>query len=452
MVNVINQFSGWMSQDDQFIGKGQFIYAHWFDVTRSPWEFKAMPPIEEDFDNSAYTGNYQITSIFPNAFNTDVWVGTADWKIRDLTGTQIADVWTVTPIIDATLFLGKYYIFTPWDIYKYTPSGGGLTSATTISISVGSFYCHPAIYQGGEMYFANNSNVFYIDSTEVLQTLFSTNFTYPVRGVSIQGPNLRIYTDYLLSIVDIGSKTVTYSQVLPFIINWVKSDGLVDYVITDTDEMYICSGLEYRKICEKDTSDTLTNYSAYPSKFTFKSAYNATTLAVANGRVYTLDKNAPRFLIYGKKMEWLPMAFSYWPIHTEIGVLITNFSAIYAEKNKIYVAYTAASKNYVWTIDLTSSSYCYEAVLITPENDYGDFSLKKQLNEIRVGKEWTTGTLWSSIDGATFSQIDTLDQTELENKTTDSKDVFRKMALMFKLNGSGDKIINADVRHTKYQI
>lgn len=74
------------------------------------------------------------------------------------------------------------------------------------------------------MYFANNNNVYYLDSTEVLQTLFSTNFTYPVRGVSIQGSNLRIYTDYLLSIVDIGSKTVTYSQVLPFVINGVKSD------------------------------------------------------------------------------------------------------------------------------------------------------------------------------------------------------------------------------------
>ena len=452
MVNVLNQFSGWMSQDDQFIGKWQCIYAHGFDVTRTPWELKAMPPIVEDFDNSIFTGDYEITSIFPNATGTDVWCGTADGKVRDLTGTQIVDVGTVTPIIDATLFLGKYYVFTPWDLYKYTPSGGWLWTPVTITISVGSFNCHPVIYQGGEMYFANNNNVYYLDSTEVLQTLFSTNFTYPVRGVSIQGYNLRIYTDYLLSIVDIGSKTVTYSQVLPFVINGVKSDWIVDYVITDTDEMYICSWLEYRKVCEKTYSDTLANYSAYPSKFTFKTHRWATTLSVANGRVYTIDKNAPRFLIYGKKMEWLPNAFSYWPVHNELGVAITNFSAIYAEKNKIYVAYTSASKNYVGTIDVTSQDTCYEAVYITPENDFGDFSLEKQMNEIRVGKEGTTATLWASVDWGTFEQIDTLDQTEIEQKTMDFKTVFRKLALMFKLNSSSDKIINADVRFTKNQV
>lgn len=153
------------------------------------------------------------------------------------------------------------------------------------------------------MYFPNNYNVYYIDSTEVLQTLFTTDFSRRVRGVSVQGSNLRVYTDFLVSIVDIGSKTVSYSQTLPFSINGVKSDGLVDYVITDTHEMYICSGLEYRKVCESEKSDTLANYTASNTKFTFKTAYSATTLSIANGRVYTLDNNAPRFLIYGKKME-----------------------------------------------------------------------------------------------------------------------------------------------------
>lgn len=139
------------------------------------------------------------------------------------------------------MFLGVYYVFTADSIYPYTPSGGSLTPLTPIVPSVGSFYTHPVIYQGGEMYFPNNYNVFYIDSTGVLQTLFTTDFSRRVRGVSVQGSNLRVYTEFLVSIVDIGTKTVSYSQVLPFSINGVKSDGLVDYVITDTDEMYICS-------------------------------------------------------------------------------------------------------------------------------------------------------------------------------------------------------------------
>lgn len=453
MVNVINQFSGWMSQDDQFIGKGQYIYSHGFDVTRSPWEFKPMPPIEEEFDNGIYPGNYKITSIFPDAFETGgVWVWTEDWKVKDSTGTTVADVGTFTPVIDAILFLGVYYVFTADSIYPYTPSGGSLTPLTPIVPSVGSFYTHPVIYQGGEMYFPNNYNVFYIDSTGVLQTLFTTDFSRRVRGVSIQGSNLRVYTEFLVSIVDIGTKTVSYSQVLPFSINGVKSDGLVDYVITDTDEMYICSWLEYRKICESERSDTLANYTAYNTKFTFKTHRDATTLSIANDRVYTIDNNAPRFLIYGKKMEWLTSAFSYWPVHTDIGWNITNFTAILCFNNTIYVGYTFAGNNRFGSIDLTSTDTCYESVLITAENDFWDFSLEKQLNEIRVGKEWTTATLWASIDGATFEQIDTLDQTEIENKTIDYKPVFRKLALMFKLNSSTDKIINADVRFTKNQV
>lgn len=453
MVNFINQFSGWMSQDDQFIGEWQYIYAHWYDVTRSPWEFKPMPPIVEEFDNWIYTGNYPITSIFPDAFDTGwVWCGTEDWKIKDLTWTTVADVGTVTPIVDATLFLGKYYVFTPDSIYKYTPSGGSLTSKVDITAPMGSFYTHPVIYQGWEMYYPNNYNVFFIDSTEVQQTLFTTDFSRRVRWVSIQGSNLRVYTDFLLSIVDIGSKTVSYSQVLPFSINGVKSDGLVDYVITDTHEMYACSGLEYRKICESEKSDTLGNYTANNTKFTFKSHRGATTISIANDRVYTIDNNAPRFLIYGKKMSGLPSAFSYWPVHTDIWWAITNFTSILCFNNTIYVGYTFAWNNRLWSIDLSSTNTCYESVLITAENDFGDFSLEKQLNEIRIGKEWTTGTLWASIDGATFEQADSLDQTEIENKTIDYKPIFRKIALMFKLNSSTDKVINADVRFTKNQV
>lgn len=41
--------------------------------------------------------------------------------------------------------------------------------------------------------------------------------------------------------MDIGSKTITYSQLLPFVVNGAKSDGNFDYVITDADEMYVMS-------------------------------------------------------------------------------------------------------------------------------------------------------------------------------------------------------------------
>lgn len=104
--------------------------------------------------------------------------------------------------------------------------------------------------------------------------------------------------------MDIGSKTITYSQLLPFVVNGAKSDGNFDYVITDTDEMYVMSGLEWRKLAEFQQSDLTDQVSGITgAKFSFKTAKEATTLAVGNSRVFTLDRLESRYLIYGKKME-----------------------------------------------------------------------------------------------------------------------------------------------------
>lgn len=80
--------------------------------------------------------------------------------------------------------------------------------------------------------------------------------------------------------------------------------------------MYICSGLEFRRVSESTKSDTLANYTNFSTKFTFKTARDNTTLSVANGRVYTIalntaDDTTGRFLIYGRKSESLPNAFCY---------------------------------------------------------------------------------------------------------------------------------------------
>ena len=111
------------------------------------------------------------------------------------------------------------------------------------------------------MYFPSTAstqkNVSYTDSTGTLQTLFTTNFSNNVRALTISGTSLRIYSEYLLSVVDLGTKTVTYSQQLPFVVNTAKSDGNVDYVITDSDDMYVMSGLEWKKVAEFSESEML---------------------------------------------------------------------------------------------------------------------------------------------------------------------------------------------------
>lgn len=454
MTNFINQFQGWMSQDDQLFSKGQCVYSHWIDTTRTPWELKLMPTLS---NVGAFTSSYSVCSIFPWATEWTIWYGTEWGIIKDRSNTTIANVGTVTPINDWILFLGYFYVFTPSIIYRYTPSGWILGSQTTFMSRTLGYYQHPVIYQGGEMYFpwtpTSNKNVSYVDSLGVRNTLFDTDFSTDIRWLSIQGSTLRIYSEYLLSVVDIGTKTVQYSQVLPFKVNGVKSDGNVDYVITDSDEMYLCSGLEFRKLCESTKSDILANYTTSSTKFTFKTAQSNTTISVANGRVYTIDRLAPRFLMYGRKSESLPNSFSYWPIQEEaVSDPIDNFTAIYSENNVIYLGYDRNGTYKIGEVRTTNTGNCYEWVYITHENDIGDFSMIKAIDEIRVGKEGITGELWASIDWATFELVGSLTQTDIQQKFTTYKKDFRKIAFMFKLYSATDKIINLDLRFTNRQV
>lgn len=130
------------------------------------------------------------------------------------------------------------------------------------------------------MYFPSGKVVKYVDEFGNLNTLpqtFSTN----VRALSISGNTLRIYTENTLAILDVGTKTVSYSQSLPFVASGVKTDGNVDYVTTDGDELYICSGLEWSKLAERDDSEQMSPYLNSP-KFTFKSSELYTSIATAN--------------------------------------------------------------------------------------------------------------------------------------------------------------------------
>lgn len=456
MTNVVNQFQGGIWQDDNFVSVWQSIYSHGIDITRNPWELKLMPPIEVQ---SGYTETPTTTSIFSPETGT-IWFGTSDWKVKAFTsGATIQDTGFTLDVMDWILFLGKFYIFTGRYVFKTTYTSGSLSSLSTwYDPWVNEWYHHPVIYQGGEMYFPSGKNVKYTDSTGVIQTLFTTDFSSNVRAVSVQWNTLRIYTENLISIVDIGSKTVSYSQVLPFVTNGVKSDGNVDYVTTDADELYICSGLEWRKIAEYTNSDTLNNYLNIP-KFTFKSSVQSTCISVANGRVYTLDRITDRLLMYGKKMEWLPNSFSYWPIHDNQSIWptiypITNFSAIFAQGNIIYIGYTANSLNRLGSINTTTNTTtaCFEWVYIIPPMDFGDYSMLKSIDEIRIGKEWTTAQLWASIDDWAYEFVDTLNQTELYHKVMNYKKDFRKISFMIKMYSTVDKIMNIDLRFKTPQI
>jgi len=460
-MNYQNQFQWGMGQDDNLLAVGQCIYSHGIDTTRVPSEIRLMAGIE---DFASVTETQPITSIFSPVAGT-VWFGTSDGKIKDTWGGTIADTWAWIPIIDACLFLGNFYVFTRAIVYKYTYTAWVLSSKTTFvaAWSTSRYYRHPVIFHGWEMYFpqteTKTNNIGYTDSTGVLQTLFSTDFSQDVRALTIQGSTLRIYTENVLSIMDIGSKTITYSQLLPFVVNGAKSDGKVDYVTTDSDEMYVLSGLEWRKLAEfqqSDLTDQVTGLTG--SKFTFKTSKEATALATGNSRVFTLDRLEAKYLIYGKKMEWLPNAFCYWPIYTALDAidpinyeLITTFHAVFQQDDITYVSYLSGGEYRIWRVNSNDPlATANEWIYVMKANDFGDYSMLKAIDEIRVGKSGTGGTLWASIDGWAFEQIDDLDQTELYNKTMDFKRDFHELALMVKTTGC--IVRNIDVRYTPRQI
>jgi hypothetical protein len=132
------------------------------------------------------------------------------------------------------------------------------------------------------MYFPSLNRVRYVDefgNLDVLPQEFSTN----VRAISISGNTLRVYTETTLAIIDVGTKTVSYSQLLPFVVSGLATDGIADYVTTDGDELYVCSGLEWRKLASYEQSETLDKLSTEArDKFTFRSSSNAKTIACAN--------------------------------------------------------------------------------------------------------------------------------------------------------------------------
>lgn len=460
MVNFVNQFSGGISQDDNFVSKWQCIYSHGFDATRNPWELQKMPPIVQK-DNVAESD--YIPSIF--APESLVWYGTYDGYIKEVAWwTTKANTSSGLPIIDGILFLGKFYAFTNRAVYSYTYTAGSLSSQTTFVADgwADRNYRHPVIYQWGEMYFpwtaSTSKNIHYVDSTGTLQTLFSTDFSSDVRALSIQGSNLRIYTENLLSIMDIWSKTISYSQVLPFTVNCVKSDGNVDYAITDSNQLYVMSGLWWKKIGESNYSETLSRYTSYSTKMTFRSGLYWTPMCFSDDRLYIVENDAPRYLIYWNKFDGITKSFSYWPIHDDNSTTpanaqeITNVYAIFAINGSTYLSYKC---NWFYRLGQLSiyntTDKCYESVYITPHNDFWDYSLQKHIEEIRVGKEWIGWELWASIDNNSFESVDLLDQEELENKTTDFKNTFRKLSLMIKQYDDGDKVVNIDVRFNKNQ-
>jgi hypothetical protein len=164
------------------------------------------------------------------------------------------------------------------------------------------------------MYFSSGKVVKYIDEFGNLETLPQT-FSTDVKALSISGTTLRIYTENTLAILDVGTKTVSYSQHLPFVTGGVTTDGIMDYVTSESDELYICSGLEWRKIAFYQESDVILASSEANNKFSFQNNRLGRTISCANGRVVTLDSLISRAMVYGAKMQGLPQAFQYLPKH-----------------------------------------------------------------------------------------------------------------------------------------
>jgi len=454
-MNILSDFSGWISQDDFFVGKGQCIFQQGIDTINFPSELRLMPQV-----NYESAGVWEwCTSIFSPEWDY-IWYGAEDWKVKDWTTDAVKmDTLDTRDVTDWILFRGNFYIFSNLYVYKTTYSSGTLSALSTFHTHSSAYeYCHPVDYQWILLFFWSWKTIKYTDSTWVLQTLDIINKT--IRWLSISGNYLRVYTEDSIALVDVGTKTVSYSQSLPFVPNGVTTDGIIDYVTTDTDELYICSGLEWRKLAGKTDSNTLGNYATSDTKFTFKGSTWPKGTAFASGKLYAIERTSGRVLMYGSKMQWLPQQFQYLPAHDASTTWwvdiypIESPVTVYAKNNTVYYSYTTDWGNRRWQIDFSYTVWgtCYEGIYIAPPTDFGDFSIIKSIDEIRIGKVGTAGELWCSIDWANFELVGNLDQTDIEQKFISYKKDFREISFMIKLYSSADRFKNLDLRYNTRQV
>lgn len=456
MVNFINSFYGGMSQDDSLMWKGQYVYSDWFDISRYPSQIKPMCDL-------SYVSSNLFTSEIRWFFGADVWqewLGTADGKIYRIDGTLIDDLWFTSAVYAWIYFHNYFYVFTTDRVIRYTYAAGSLTwQATVRTLTQPS--ARPVIYAGSIMFYAgwltSSNNVTYIDNTDVAYDLFTVDLSTQVTGVSIQGNYLRVYTLDSIVIVDIGSKTVSYTIKIPFQPTWVTSTTNIDYVTSPAWELFVCSGLDYKQIAEKTYSDIL--YAAWINawvKYDFNDSYSQNSITYSNDRLYVIDNNST-YVVYGSMNEWTQKSLFYWLVNSSLATF-DEVTALYASWNSLYIAWRDWTNYRAWVIDHNNysniaASRCSQATIITPALDFWDYSIQKALDEIRVWMEGQ-GTLWASFDGGAFVKIGTLNQTELYQKIMGYKKNFRDVALMVKLtnNTYASRLSNIDIRFTNFNI
>lgn len=443
----ISSFEWGISQDDVFVWKWQSVFQQGIDTINFPSELRLMPEIQDE-----WWGIWEWARSFMTA-ESNVWFGSDDWKVNDLaTGALKISTGDTRDVIDWILFKGNFYIFSRKYVYKTTYTSGALSALSTIvTHSAEIWYNHPVIYGGNEMYFPSGKQVKYVDEFGNVNTLPQT-FSSNVRALSISGNTLRIYTETTLAILDVGTKTVSYSQILPFVTTWLATDGIIDYVTTEWEEMYICSWLEWRKLAQMNSSDTVGEYTTSTIKMNFKSSIDWRALTYSDWILFAIERTTWRVLMYGSKMQGLPSQFQYLPKHDASLETIESYKCILAKNNFVYLSYSTDSREEVtgtMQYDWFGTWNCLEWIYITPPTDLGDYSIIKSIEEIRVWKVGTAWELWALIDNDSFVKIGNLDQTDIEQKFMDYKKDFREISFMVKLNSSVDRLYNIYLRYNQ---
>jgi hypothetical protein len=321
------------------------------------------------------------------------------------------------------------------------------------------------VFYGWELYFCGNAawtntlNVTVVDKYGNMDDVFENDTASSVQWLSVTWGYLRVYTRDVLAIVEIGGKTVQYSQQLPFVANNVVSDWKIDYVTTDDGELYACSGLEVQQIAEKWFSGILSSYSTSSNKYDFTSWITRGNMSYSNDRLYIAD-NRWNYVIYGSKLPWMDKVFCYGSPHygDNAAEIMTDVTALKADWNKLYLAWNTWTVYQVWYVDMNdySGDKCPEGILITRSQDMWDYSLEKAIQEIRVWMEWV-GELWVSINQWTFVFVWNLDQVTLYQKIMSYKNNFREISFMIKIKNEAWahpewSLKNIDLRFTSLPV
>lgn len=475
MPNIkLNEFYGGISQDDEYFGKWQCIYSTWVSHSKDPRYIRPDHVI-----SATDTVTHKVTTFF----NTWHGAGSGEWQVF----VGIDGVWRIATVDNPTtilfgagwwaaksgiVFQGNLYMAIADSLYSIAVADTlwGNWSGDASEVWAIAWDCNVMVnYLDSNLFvvggLTNARNVGWTDNTLSWQDVFESDLSEDIKGMTIIGNTLRVYTESTLAVLDIGSLTVIDSITFPYQIQSVASAGNFDYVVarkngTETpfqNALFLCSGLEFQEVISPNISETLNAWQNDIQDFskTFKFEIGDSSYAGIsywNDVLYTTSQNSSWFT-FAKNIATQGNVLSCLPNKDSSGATITEVTAVHCWEWVLYIGYTVTGGIYrVGTYNIkqdeTDTARNTSALWISQKLDMWDKSRKKMLQELRIGKSInsTSTVMYIRVDWWTWISLATLNETSSYHRIIRPWYDFYEVEFAFIITDVDEKISEIDIR------